>query len=106
MIMNSQILVKEIYKTMKENLDIINIWFENDNQKLDKKALFTYVPKNYNNKLGNEDSIYEFINKFMFNLMAGNDLKIKKLNYLEENFLSLFTVVMDEYKGKDAHNGS
>lgn len=90
-------IVNNIYKEIKNNIDIINYWFETDNKKLDQQKLFKYVKYEFTPVLETENDIYVFFNKMINNIMYGKSFEVKKLNYLEANFVSLANIVIEEY---------
>ena len=90
-------IVNEIYKEMKNNIDIIKYWFESDDKILDEQRLFRYKKYDFNPILETEADIYVFINKMISNILWGKSFQTKNLNYLESNFISLAKIVMENY---------
>ena len=90
-------IANEIYKEMKNNIDIIKYWFETDNKELDEKRLFKYEKCDFSPILDTEIDIYIFVNKMINNILYGKSFQIKNLNYLESNFISLANIVIENY---------
>ena len=86
---------EEIYRELKENIDIVKCWFDNEGMDLNMEKLFKFEKYEFSPVLNTEEDIYVFFNKLINNVMYGKSFQISNIEYLERNFVEFVRIVIE-----------